>query len=180
MVGGIPVSPCWFTYSITLTISPTSFWCNAFTLPGSSVPQILGLMANTYRALTMCSSPACTLYYYMIAIPVLQVQKLSLRNLREGVQDLRAGMRRGHDLSSHSPSESPSLNSYFVLRPHAAFLWLIVLGHGEAVIRKDVCTPVFIAALLIIVDMEGTQGSIRDEWIKKIRYTHTPHSGILL
>lgn len=85
VVGGIPVSPCWFTYSVTLTISPTSFWCNAFTLPGSSVPQILGLMANTGH-LQCALSPACTLYYYMIAMPVLQVQKLSLRNLREGVQ----------------------------------------------------------------------------------------------
>lgn len=54
VVDGIPVSPCWFTYSITLTISPTSFWWDAFTL------QILSLMANTGH-LQCAILPACTL-----------------------------------------------------------------------------------------------------------------------
>ena len=63
------------------------------------------LMADTYMALTVCClTHFYSVYYHMIVVPVLQVKKLSLRNLKEGVQDLVAGKWRGHDLSSHSLS----------------------------------------------------------------------------
>lgn len=52
--------------------------------------------------------------------------------------------------------------------------------HGNALMGKDICAPVFVASLFTIAKTwKQPTCPLRDEWIKKMIYIHT-HSGILL
>ena len=50
----------------------------------------------------------------------------------------------------------------------------------KTVIQRDICSPVFIEALLISQVIEATQDPSTDRWKKKMQYKHTMeyYSGI--
>ena len=92
---------------------------------------------------------------------------------------LLVGMQTGAATLGNSMEVPQETKNRYILQPSNCITRYLSKGYRCAVLlRRDTCTPTFIAALLTIAKVwKEPKSPWMDEWIKKIRYIY---NGVLL